>query len=129
MIQGAPTAEQVARALGLSRRSLQRRLAEQGPTFAELLESTRRTLARGYLGDPALSLAEIAFLLGYREQSSFFRAFKRWYGQTPAGYRLGLAIERVTPSAPVPTLAPTGVSAALGASTGGPEDTSERGQP
>ena len=133
LIQGAPTAEQVARALALSRRSLQRRLAEHGQTFAELLESTRRTLARGYLGDPALSLAEITFLLGYREQSSFFRAFKRWYGQTPAAYRLGLVTERGTPSAPVPAPAPAGVStpagAAAAASTGGPEDTSERGLP
>ncbi len=52
-----------------------------------MLESTRRGLARGYLANPDLSLAEVAYLLGYAEQASFFRAFKRWHGTTPAAFR------------------------------------------
>ena len=89
LMQGTPTATEVARVLGLGARTLARRLADLDLTFAKVLESTRRTLAERYLGDPKLSLAEVAYLLGYRDQSSFYRAFRRWHGQTPAAYRDG----------------------------------------
>jgi AraC-like DNA-binding protein len=85
--RGTPTAATIARALGLGQRTLQRRLAEAGVGFGDLLDETRRTLADGYLANHDLSLSEIAYLLGYGEQSSFFRAFRRWHGTTPAAYR------------------------------------------
>ena len=50
---------------------------------------TREQLARQYLGDPGLALAEIGLLLGYSEQSAFTRAFRRWTGQTPQAFRQG----------------------------------------
>lgn len=73
----------VAQALGLSARTLQRRLAEAGTHFQALLEATRRELADQYLQDPALTLTEVAFLLGYAEQSSFTHAYRAWHGCAP----------------------------------------------
>ncbi len=92
LVRGTPGAATIARQLGLGQRTLQRRLAALGLGFAELLDSTRRALAEGYLRDPSLGLAEIAYLLGYDEQTSFFRAFRRWHEQTPAAYRRALAL-------------------------------------
>lgn len=83
---GARMAE-VAQALGLSPRTLQRRLAALGTPFQALLDGVRRELAQRYVADPALSLTEIAFLLGYAEQSSFTHAFKAWFGQPPQAVR------------------------------------------
>jgi AraC-like DNA-binding protein len=88
--EGLPKMEDIARRLGLSVRSLHRRLAEEGLNFQSLTETTRRELAEGLLGDERYSLAEIAFLTGFSEQSSFSRAFKRWAGNTPATFRRGL---------------------------------------
>lgn len=85
--EGLPKMEDVARRLGLSVRSLHRRLADHGLTFQALTEHTRRELAEGLLRDERYSLAEIAFLTGFSEQSSFNRAFKRWVGATPAAFR------------------------------------------
>lgn len=85
--EGAPKMADVARGLGLSARSFHRRLSEHGITFQSLTEDTRRELAEGLLRDDRHSLAEIAFLTGFSEQSSFTRAFKRWVGRTPASYR------------------------------------------
>ncbi len=76
------TIEAVARRLGVTPRTLQRRLEDEGTTFQALRESTRRDLAAHYL-DQDLSIAEISFLLGFSEPSAFFRAFKRWTGITP----------------------------------------------
>ncbi|NKX44462.1 AraC family transcriptional regulator [Roseibacterium sp. KMU-115] len=84
---GAPRMPDIARGLGLSARSFHRRLAEHGMSFQTLTEDTRRDLAEGLLRDESHSLAEIAFLTGFSEQSSFTRAFKRWVGTTPASYR------------------------------------------
>lgn len=84
---GAPKMAEIARGLGLSARSFHRRLSEHGMSFQTLTESTRRELAEGLLRDERHSLAEIAFLTGFSEQSSFTRAFKRWIGTTPASYR------------------------------------------
>lgn len=84
---GLPVVADVARSLGMSARSFHRRLAEQGLNFQTLAETTRRELAEGLLQDDRHSIAEIAFLTGFSEQSSFTRAFKRWVGRTPASYR------------------------------------------
>lgn len=71
----------------MSPRSLQRRLREEGTTFAELLEELRRDLALRYLRDPRIGIAEVGFLLGFRDVTAFHRAFRRWMGTTPASYR------------------------------------------
>lgn len=85
--EGMPRMADVARRLGLSARSLHRRLAEDGLSFQTLTEETRRELAEGLLRDELYSIAEIAYLTGFSEQSAFNRAFKRWTGATPASYR------------------------------------------
>ncbi len=85
--EGAPKMADIARGLGLSARSFHRRLSEHGMSFQTLTEDTRRDLAEGLLRDERHSLAEIAFLTGFSEQSAFTRAFKRWVGMTPASYR------------------------------------------
>lgn len=85
--EGLPRMEDVARSLGMSVRSLHRRLADDSMTFRTLTEDTRQELAEGLLRDARYSISEIAFLTGFSEQSSFNRAFKRWVGETPATYR------------------------------------------
>ncbi len=85
--EGAPRMKDIAKSLGLSTRSYHRRLSEHGLSFQSLTEETRRELAEGLLRDAQHSLADIAFLTGFSEQSSFTRAFKRWFGKTPASYR------------------------------------------
>jgi AraC-like DNA-binding protein len=77
----------VARRLGQSERTLQRRLGEEGLSFQKLVDDARRELAEGLLAKSHYSLAEVAFLTGFSEQSAFNRAFKRWMNQTPAAYR------------------------------------------
>jgi AraC-like DNA-binding protein len=80
---GRGSAAGVARRLAVSGRTLQRRLAEEGTTFQAVLERTRYALARHYLTRADITVAEIAFLLGYDEPSSFYRAFQQWSGTTP----------------------------------------------
>ncbi|MEQ1501526.1 MAG: AraC family transcriptional regulator ligand-binding domain-containing protein [Myxococcota bacterium] len=77
----------VSAALGLSTRTLQRRLDGLGQSWTDLLEDTRRALACVYLRDPALGLDEIAALLDYADASTFHRAFVRWTGETPGRWR------------------------------------------
>lgn len=89
--EGTPMMAEIARGLGLSARSFHRRLSEHGMSFQSLTEETRRHLAEGLLQDEKHSLAEIAFLTGFSEQSAFTRAFKRWVGTTPATYRKEMA--------------------------------------
>ena len=84
---GATRIETGARELALSPRTLQRRLTAEGVTYQALLDETRKEAAAGYVNDSALSLAEIAYLLGYSEPAPFHRAFKRWYGVTPDTFR------------------------------------------
>lgn len=74
--------EAVAKELGLTARSLQRRLKDEGVSFQGLRDEARQALADRYL-DQGHSIAEISFLLGFSEPSAFFRAFKRWTGLTP----------------------------------------------
>lgn len=87
LADGEPGIEAVAARMGLAVRTLQSRLRRQGVSFQELLDGLRRTLAELYLRDPALGLTDIALLLGFAEQSSFNRAFRRWRGQSPTAFR------------------------------------------
>jgi AraC-like DNA-binding protein len=84
---GPPQVKRVASRLGLSPRTLQRRLREAGHTFQGLVTHTRQVLARAMLLESAHSLPEIGFLLGYSEPSAFHRAFRRWFDLTPAEFR------------------------------------------
>lgn len=83
MASGRTGIEDAARALGLSTRTLQRRLMAEGTSFQAQLSLQREALARHYLTHTRLSTAEIAFLLGYSEQNSFYRAFHDWTGSSP----------------------------------------------
>jgi len=83
-----PTLQQVARELCLSARTLQRRLTDAKMTFQELVEETRRELAQHYLKHSAVELNETAFLLGYEDANSFFRAFHGWEGTSPGEWRI-----------------------------------------
>jgi AraC-like DNA-binding protein len=85
--EGPLRAADVAREMGMSDRTLHRRLVADGISFQGLLEQARRRLAEGLLVQSDHSIAEIAFLTGYSEQSAFTRAFKRWVDQTPAMFR------------------------------------------
>jgi AraC-like DNA-binding protein len=76
--QGEVGQEAIARSLNLSLRSMQRKLRQEGTSFRELLEETRRSLAAQYGRDSTLSASEIAYLLGFAEASSFSRAMRRW---------------------------------------------------
>jgi AraC-like DNA-binding protein len=80
---GRASASQIATSLGLSQRTAARRLALEGVTFSEVLQSLRGDLAKQYLADRDLSISRIAWLLGYEEASAFTHAFKRWSGKTP----------------------------------------------
>ena len=84
---GRPEIRSVARELALSERSLQRRLQEEGRSFQALLSDTRHQLAREYLINRSLEITEIAYMLGYDDQASFYRAFQRWENQTPTQWR------------------------------------------
>ena len=77
----------VAKQLGVSEKSLQRKLAEKELTFKSLHVSVRKRLALDYLSDTKVPLTEIALLLGFSDSSAFYRAFKRWTGSTPGDYR------------------------------------------
>lgn len=82
-----PTLDDVAKELGLSTRTLQRRLTDSGLTFQQVVEETRRELARHYLKQRAVELNEAAFLLGFEDANSFFRAFQHWEGTSPGEWR------------------------------------------
>jgi AraC-like DNA-binding protein len=77
----------VARKLGTSARTLQRRLGEEGSAFHELVHETRSALAKKYLRKGELAICEIAYLLGFSQPSAFHRAFQRWTGMTPRSFR------------------------------------------
>ena len=77
----------VARELRLSSRTLQRRLADDGASFQQLMQEARRELARHYLIHSSLELNETAYLLGYEDAHSFFRAFHDWEGSSPGEWR------------------------------------------
>lgn len=84
---GVPTLAGVARHFGVSVRSLQRGLRDEGRTFSSLVTEARMHLAERLLTDTEYSLMEVAFMTGYSEQSALTRAFKQWAGRTPGSYR------------------------------------------
>ncbi|WP_422037522.1 AraC family transcriptional regulator ligand-binding domain-containing protein [Roseibium sp.] len=84
---GKPNLANIAEDMAVSERSLQRRLREEGYSFQTILSETRRELAKEYLSQPNLEFSEIAFLLAYEDQGSFFRAFQKWENQTPTEWR------------------------------------------
>jgi AraC-like DNA-binding protein len=77
----------VARTLGMSERTLVRKLSDEGLSFTEILQQLRRDLAVRYLNERNLHVSKIAWLLGFHEVSSFTHAFKRWTGKTPSQMR------------------------------------------
>jgi AraC-like DNA-binding protein len=85
---GRARVSDVARRLGISSRTLSRKLHDDGAAFAEILDDFRKALAKRYLNERELQVSEIAWLLGYRELSSLTHAFKRWTGMTPKQFRL-----------------------------------------
>jgi AraC-like DNA-binding protein len=84
---GAATMSSVARQLAISTRTLQRRLQLESTAFQTILRTTRESLARHYLTNSTMTAAEIAYLLGYDDATSFYRAFHDWTGQTPEAVR------------------------------------------
>lgn len=87
---GQVTDKLVASELNLSERSMQRRLKEHKTTFRFLLDSVREMVAKQYIENPMNRMSDIAFLLGFSEQSAFSRAFKKWTGKSPVEYRNSL---------------------------------------
>ena len=85
---GKARSSEVARQLGMSPRTLARRLNAEGVAFADILDQLRSALAQRYLSERDLPVSEISWLLGYSEVSSFTHAFKRWTGKTPRQFRL-----------------------------------------
>src|SRR5258707_199288 len=94
----SPEIHDVAKELGMSCRTLQRRITAEQTTFRRLISDARRELARYYLLQPALELAEVACLLGYEDSNSFFRAFREWEGTTPSEWRRGWIPDNAYPS-------------------------------
>jgi AraC-like DNA-binding protein len=82
------SAEDIAARLHMSKRTLQRRLEEDGLSYQELLDRVRAEKARALVGDENLELADVAFRLGFSDVSSFSRSFRRWTGVSPGRYRL-----------------------------------------
>jgi AraC-like DNA-binding protein len=94
LCDGAPTIRTVAKRLGASVRTLQRRLGDHDAVFSTLVDEVRREIALRYLADGKADLTEIAFLTGYSELSAFGRAFRRWTGSTPLAARRRLRGDR-----------------------------------
>jgi AraC-like DNA-binding protein len=88
---GRVLVEDVARNLGMSKRTLARKLADEGLNFTEILQQLRRDLAVRYLDDRKLHISKIAWLLGFNEVSAFTHTFKRWTGKTPSQMRAAAA--------------------------------------
>lgn len=84
---GIPSIHQVGEHMGMSNRTLARRLAENGITFRDLIQKTQESVAIDLLKNTGRSISEIAFETGFSEQSTFSRAFKRWTGFSPAHFR------------------------------------------
>lgn len=85
--EGEPTLERTARLLRVGRRTLQRRLGEEGTTFGAIVDDVRLAIAKDAVRDEGLSFAEVSHRLGFAGESAFFRAFKRWTGMTPTQFR------------------------------------------
>jgi AraC-like DNA-binding protein len=84
---GRVLAQDIARTLGMSERTLARKLSDEGLNFNEILQHLRQDLAVRYLAEGKLQVSKIAWLLGFRDVSAFTHAFKRWTGTTPRQMR------------------------------------------
>jgi len=84
---GAPSAEKIGKKLGISPRTLRRKLQEEGTSLSEIVTETRHRLALEYLTSDNLGASEIAYLIGFSDPTAFHRAFKRWQGCTPLEHR------------------------------------------
>jgi len=84
---GIPSASEIGKHLGMSNRTLSRRLSEKGYTYRELVQNTQHEVSTELLKNTSETVSEIAFQIGFSEQSTFNRAFKRWTGQSPLAYR------------------------------------------
>ena len=89
LASGRPELKTIARELRTSERTLQRQLSREGTNFQDLVNGTRQNLAKTYLADPRVELSEVAFLLGFEDSNSFFRAFRSWENSTPLEWRQG----------------------------------------
>ena len=90
LVGTTPNEPDIAKRVFLSSRMLQRKLAEEGTNFRTLLLEVRRELAEKYISDKHMPLAEITYMLGFSDVSSFSRAFKKWTGDPPAAFRSNL---------------------------------------
>jgi AraC-like DNA-binding protein len=88
---GSPSEEDIAARVFVSSRTLQRRLADEGTNFRTLMLEVRRELAEKYIADKTMPLAEISYMLGFSDTSSFSRAFKQWMGDSPAIFRSNIS--------------------------------------
>lgn len=84
---GRPDIHVVAKEMGMSDRTLQRKLTDENTSYKQLLTQARHEQAIKYLADPLLEIKEVAFLIGYEDQNSFYRAFRMWEGDTPSNWR------------------------------------------
>ncbi|MEW9682434.1 AraC family transcriptional regulator [Pseudomonas sp. TE50-2] len=100
-----PDAEGLASGLCMSVSTLRRRLAEEGQTYQGLKDSVRRELAIAWLADPAVGLGDIAARLGFADSSSFYKAFRKWFGCNPGQYR-SVALGQEGSGAGVPAAEP-----------------------
>ncbi|MFZ7094475.1 AraC family transcriptional regulator ligand-binding domain-containing protein [Primorskyibacter sp. 2E233] len=98
---GVPQAATLAHDMGMSERTFFRRLAEEGTTYRDVVRDVQISLARDLLNRGDCSIAEVAFLTGFAEQSTFGRAFKRWVGQAPAQYRNSVSGKPAVPRAAI----------------------------
>jgi AraC-like DNA-binding protein len=86
--QEPPSAAQMAASLGVGERTLARRLAAEGATYRRVIDEVRHDIARRYIEESELTFGQIAYLLGYAEQSAFTSAFRRWTGLSPRRFRV-----------------------------------------
>ena len=98
---GELSEEEMAQQLHMSRRTLQRKLADAETTYQQLVDETRRELALRYIENPHHSITDITFMLGFSQQSAFTRAFRRWTGAAPASIACAAPPRRAEPSFPL----------------------------
>lgn len=92
--KGKPSLDETAKLIGMSGRTLRRRLLEEGLSYSELLAATRKEAAEVYVHEEKLTFADIAGMLGYNDQTAFVRAFRGWFGITPGAFRDQVRRER-----------------------------------
>ena len=98
---GKASRERVAKALGLSGRTLSQRLAEEDTSYDHVVDRLRHSLALQYIKEPSFSLAQVAWLLGYEGPTSFNNAFTRWTGRSASEARTEKQRPKVQPDSPV----------------------------